>query len=208
MRKYLRVMRKSPILDALFPEIRQKLLAVALLSPEKWWYLSELATHLGTSPSSLQRELDSLTKGGVLTRKVEGRRTYYKAQVDSPVFESLRELLSRTAGLLPALQSGLARLRDKIEWAAVFGSVARGEETPESDIDLLLVGDAATADLLPTLRRIEHQFGREVNLIRYSKKEFRDRLRARDHFLTSVTKGPVITVMGSTNELEKTARRK
>ena len=208
MRKYLRVMRKSPILDALFPEIRQKLLAVALLSPEKWWYLSELATHLGTSPSSLQRELDSLTKGGVLTRKVEGRRTYYKAQVDSPVFESLRELLSRTAGLLPALQSGLARLRDKIEWAAVFGSVARGEETPESDIDLLLVGDAATADLLPTLRRIEHRFGREVNLIRYSKKEFRDRLRARDHFLTSVTKGPVITVMGSTNELEKTARRK
>ena len=208
MRKYLRVMRKSPILDALFPEIRQKLLAVAFLSPEKWWYLSELATHLGTSPSSLQRELDSLTKGGVLTRKVEGRRTYYKAQGDSPVFESLRELLSRTAGLLPALQSGLARLRDKIEWAAVFGSVARGEETPESDIDLLLVGDAATADLHPTLRRIEHRFGREVNLIRYSKKEFRDRLRARDHFLTSVTKGPVITVMGSTNELEKTARRK
>jgi predicted nucleotidyltransferase len=208
MRKYLRVMRKSPILDALFPEIRQKLLAAALLSPEKWWYLSELATHLGTSPSSLQRELDSLTKGGVLTRKEEGRRTYYKAQVDSPVFESLRELFSRTAGLIPAFQSELARFRDKIGWAAVFGSIARSEETPESDIDLLLVGDAATADLLPTLRRIEQRFGREVNLIRYSEKEFRDRMRARDHFLTSVTKGPVITVMGSSNELEKTARRK
>lgn len=208
MRNYLRVMRKSPVLDALFPEIRQKLLAVTLLSPEKWWYLSELAGHLGTSPSSLQRELDSLTKGGVLTRKVDGRRTYYKAQVESPVFESLRGLLSKTAGLIPALQSDLAKFRGKIGWAVVFGSVARGEETPDSDIDLLLVGDAATPDLLPTLRRIEHRFGREINLVRYTEKEYRDKMRAQDHFLTSVTKSSVITVVGSSDELEKTARRK
>ncbi len=194
-------------MDALFPEIRQKLLAAVLLSPEKWWYLSELATHLGTSPSSLQRELDSLTKGGVLARKEEGRRTYYKAQVESPIFESLRGLLSRTAGLVPALQSELARFRDKVGWAAIYGSVARGEETSESDIDLLLVGDVATADLLPTLRRIERRFGREINLTRYSEKEFRDKMRDRDHFLSSVTKGTVITLMGSPNELEKTARR-
>src|ERR1700733_963254 len=197
MRNYLRIMRKSPILDALFPEIRQKLLAATLLSPEKWWYLTELATHLGTSPSSLQRELDSLTKGGVLTRKQDGRRTYYKAQVESPIFESLRGLLSRTVGLIPALQSELARFRDKIGWAAVFGSFARGEETSESDIDLLLVGDAATPDLLLPLRRIERRFGREVNLVRYSEKEFRNKLDDRDHFLTSVTEGPLITVMGS-----------
>jgi len=128
--------------------------------------------------------------------------------VESPVFEALRGLFSKTAGLIPSLQSELARFRDKIRWAAVFGSVARGEETPASDIDLLLVGDAATPDLLPTLRRIEQRFGREVNLVRYLEKEFRDKMRARDHFLTSVTKGPVITVMGSSNELEKTARRK
>jgi predicted nucleotidyltransferase len=121
--------------------------------------------------------------------------------------ESLRELLSKTAGLIPALKSELARFRDKIEWAAVFGSVARSEERPESDIDLLLVGDAATPDLLPTLRRIEQRFGREVNLLR-SEKEFRHKMRARDHFLTAVIKGPVITVIGSSNELEKTARRK
>lgn len=88
MRNYLRVMRKSPVLDALLPEIRQKLSAAALLAPEKWWYLSELAAHLGTSPSSLQRELDSLAKSGVLTRKEEGQRTYYKAQVGLP-FSSL-----------------------------------------------------------------------------------------------------------------------
>jgi DNA-binding transcriptional ArsR family regulator len=70
-------MRTSSILDPLFPATRQKLLSVALLSPEKWWYLSELASHLKTSPSSLERELDSLTEGGILERKQDGRRIYY-----------------------------------------------------------------------------------------------------------------------------------
>src|SRR6266446_6711276 len=39
LRKYIRRMRKSPILDALFPEVRQEILAATLLSPEKSWYL-------------------------------------------------------------------------------------------------------------------------------------------------------------------------
>ena len=207
LRKYLRVMRRSHILDALFPAIRQKLLAVVLLSPEKWWYLSELASHLGTSPSSLQRELNSLTGGGVLERKQDGRRIYYKAHANSPVFNALQELLSKTAGLIPALQSEIAKFHGRIRWAAVYGSVARGKEGPDSDIDLLLVGDVATADLLPALRRIERRFGREVNLTRYSEKEFRAKIRDGDDFLKSVTQDKFVTLIGSLDELEKTTHR-
>lgn len=200
-------MRTSRILDALFPATRQKLLSVALLSPEKWWYLSELASHLKTSPSSLQRELDSLTEGGVLERKQDGRRIYYKAQANSPVFNPLRELLSKTAGLIPALQSEIAKFHGRIQWAAVYGSVARGEEGSDSDIDLLMVGDVATLDLLPALRRIEERFGREVNLTRYSEKEFRDKTRAGNHFLKSVIKDKFVTLIGSLDDLEKTTSR-
>jgi hypothetical protein len=36
------------------------LLAATLNQPEKWWYLSELAQLLKTTPSSLQRELKAL----------------------------------------------------------------------------------------------------------------------------------------------------
>jgi predicted nucleotidyltransferase/AraC-like DNA-binding protein len=207
LRNYLRMMRRSPILDALFPAVRQGLLAATLLSSEKWWYLSELASHLGTSPSSLQRELDSLTRSGVLQRKQDGRRTYYKARSDSPVFHPLRELFSKTAGIVPALQSEMTSFGNKIRWAAIYGSVARGEEAPESDIDLLLVGDFATADLVPVLRRIERQFGREVNVTRYSEREFRDKMRGGDHFLKSVTKGKLVTLAGSSDGLEKATRR-
>ena len=46
-------MRKSLVLDALFLAIRQKVLVATLLEPEKWWYLTELASHLDTSPLKL-----------------------------------------------------------------------------------------------------------------------------------------------------------
>jgi predicted nucleotidyltransferase len=200
-------MRNVPILDALFPTVRQKLLAAVLLSSEKWWYMSELASHLGTSPSSLQRELDSLTASGILERKQDGRRAYYKARTDSPVFSDLFGLFSRTAGIVPALTSELRKFRDKITWAAIYGSLARGEEGAKSDIDLLLVGDVATTELLPVLRRMEKQFGREVNAKRYSQKEFRDKIRADDHFLKSVLKGKLVTLTGSPDELEKATGR-
>jgi predicted nucleotidyltransferase len=198
-------MRKAPVLDALFPALRQEVLAATLLSQEKWWYMSELATHLRTSPSSLQRELEALTGSGVLERKQDGRRIYYKARTDSPVFDDLRGLFSKTAGILPVLQSEMARLAEKIIWSAVYGSVARGKEGAESDIDLLIVGDISTVEMLPLLRRIEKQFGREVNVKRYSEREFREKMRSGDHFLKSVVRGKLVTLTGSPDDLEKAA---
>ena len=200
-------MRRSPILNALFPVVREELLGATLLSPDKWWYMSELAGHLKTSLSSLQRELNSLSASGILERKQDGRRTYYKARRDSPVFGDLRDLFLKTAGIVPALQSELASFSDKIRWAAIYGSIPRGEEAAESDIDLLVVGDIATGDLLPVLRRVERRLGREVNVKRYSEREFRDKMRGGDHFVRSVVRGKVVSLIGSPDELEAATRR-
>ena len=65
----------------------------------------------------------------------------------------------------------------------------------------------ATVDLLPALRRLERRFGREVNLTRYSEKEFRDKIRGGNHFLKSVTKDNFVTLIGSLDDLEKTTSR-
>ena len=55
-------------------------------TPDRRWYLTELAETIGTSPSSLQRELDSLTATSILSMRREGRRTYYRANESSAVF--------------------------------------------------------------------------------------------------------------------------
>jgi DNA-binding transcriptional ArsR family regulator len=133
-------MRRSQILDVLFPDVRQGILAATLLAPERSWFLSELAEHLGTSPSSLQRELESLANSGILKHRQDGKRVYYQADATAPVFNELRALFSKTAGIVPLLKSELERFRGKIKWTAIYGSVARGEERGASDIDLLIVG--------------------------------------------------------------------
>jgi uncharacterized protein len=200
-------MRKSSILDALFPAVRREILAATLLAPEKPWYLSELAAHLGTSPSSLQRELASLTNSGILQRKADGRRTYFQAQTASPVFHELRLLFSKTAGMVPTLRSAIAKFSEAIRWAAIYGSVARGDHQALSDVDLLIVGRVSMPDLLPMLRRVERQFSREVHVTRFSENEFTEKLRRQDHFVKSLLKGKLITIAGSPHELEKAPRR-
>jgi DNA-binding transcriptional ArsR family regulator len=186
-------MRTDNTLDALFPTIRAGVLSAALLQPDHWWFMTELARHLETSPSSLQRELESLVTAGLLLRRQDGRRTYFKANVDSPLYPDLHGLLDKTSGLVPTLKSALTRLDNRIELAFLYG--------------LMVIGTLKQIDLLPVLRKLETRFRREVNVTLYSPEEFRRKRAAGDHFLHSVLKGKTIPLKGTLDELEEAASR-
>ncbi len=173
LRNNLRIMRKTAALNALFPSVRGNLLAATLTQSDKWWYLSELAEFLHTTPSSLQRELKALVNSGILQQRREGTRIYFKAETQSPLFPELRGLLEKTAGLLPTLQQALEPLKDRIDCAFVYGSVARRQEHARSDVDLLVIGIVGQAELAPAVRKAEGRLGREVNVTSFAASEFR-----------------------------------
>ena len=198
-------MRIPPILEALFPEVRAKVLATVFGQPDREWYLTELARDLGTQPSSLQRELEALSKAGILEQRRDGRRVYVKTDRNSPVFADLRGLLEKTAGVIPVLRGELETLGESIYLAFVYGSIARSAETSVSDIDLMVVGKAGLSDLIPALRNSERILGRPVNPSVYSSEEFQERARSGDHFLTTVLKGAKQFVKGGEDELERIA---
>ena len=114
-------MRKKKPIDALFPQIRQQILAATLLHPEKWWYLSDLAHHLGRRPSSLQRELASLVGAGVLRRTQEGNRAYFQPDPECPFLSELQGILIKTAGLADVLRDALGPFTDRIRPFTVNG---------------------------------------------------------------------------------------
>jgi predicted nucleotidyltransferase len=203
MRNNIRNMRNSSVLTALFPQVRQGVLAATLRQPEKWWYLSELADRLETTPSSLQRELASLVASGILAHRREGTRAYFKAETRSPVFRELQQLFEKTAGLVPMVKQILEPLGDKIQCAFIYGSVARNREHATSDVDLMVIGKAGLADLSPALRKAEQRLGREVNATAYSPEEFREKVKSRDHFLTTVLRARKHFVRGAQSELDE-----
>ena len=195
-------MRKDRVLAKLFPSVRGKVLAATLTQPAKWWYLSELAQFLQTTPSSLQRELKTLVDVGVLQQRREGTRAYFKADTQSPLFPELRGLIEKTAGLLPTLQQALEPFWDRIDCAFVYGSVARMEERALSDVDVMVIGSLGLAELAPVLREAESRLGREVNVTNYSMREFRNKV-GKDHFLAEVLRNPKEFLKGNQRDLDK-----
>lgn len=202
MGKIIRNMRiKNPV-DALFPKIRQRILAATYGQPERWWFLSELAYFIGVTPSSLQREMKSLAASRILRQRRDGNRLYFQAETDSPVFKPLRELIAQTLGINGELKAALLPLTDKINCAFIFGSAARSEENTLSDIDLIIVGRAGLSELSPVVRPLEKRFSREINVMCYGAPEFAKKARGGNHFLASVLQEKKIFLIGDANELD------
>ena len=196
-------MRKSDFVKALFPKIRQGILATTYLQPEQWWYLSELAEKIGATPSSLQRELKSLSQNGLLRTKREGNRLYFQAETDSPVFKPLQELIGQTLGIVPALEETLAQFAKKIDFGFIYGSVAKGEEHSLSDVDVLIIGEIGLAEIAKPLRNLERKFGREINANHYKKNEFIGKLKEKNHFLSKIIEEQKLFLKGNSDEFEK-----
>jgi predicted nucleotidyltransferase len=199
-------MRSNGLLDALMPPTRQGVLVATLLLPGKWWYLSELAGHLGTGASSLQREIEALVRAGILERRVDGRRSYVKVNENSPTFPELHGLMEKTAGIIPLLTKEIVRFNNKIKWSFVYGSMARGEEDAASDVDVMLIGEVSTMEIVPAFRRVENVIGRPINETIFSERDFRDSLKKKNHFLRTVLRSDKIMLKGSEDELDTVAR--
>src|SRR4030095_12768690 len=119
-------------------------LTATLLQPDRWWYLSDLAKYLGVSPSSLQRELAALVSADILRRRRDGNRVYFQANPDCPFLPELQGLLVKTAGMVDVLREPLAPFAKRIDWAFIYGSVARTEALAASDVDLMIIGNVVT----------------------------------------------------------------
>lgn len=201
MRIILRIMRKSSS-ETLFPHTRQVILAACALQPEKWWYLSDLALFLELTPSTLQRELASLTAAGILNRRKDGNRVYYQVNSDWPAIKDLQRLLIKTSGVADVVRTALKKFSDQISFAFIYGSIAKGEEIATSDIDLMLIGNLKLFELSSQLKRPERLLGREINPILFTLSEFKAKAGS-NGFIKTVTAGPKIFLKGSADEFKE-----
>jgi uncharacterized protein len=197
-------MRTAPGVDALFPKTRQSILAATFGEPHRWWYMRELARHLRLTPSSLQRELAALVRGGILLRRREGKHVYFQAATDSPIFQELHGLILKTVGLADVIRDVLKPLADRIQWAFIYGSVARSDEHSASDVDLMLIGQVGLADVSRPLRKAERRLNRAVNPTTYTTDEFAAKVKSNHHFIATVMRSKKLFIKGDAGEFGRT----
>lgn len=187
----------------LFSDYRRRVLGLLLLHPDTTYHVRELARLTGTSAGTLHKELTKLTAGGVLRRQEVGNQVRYSADRDCPVFEELASILRKTSGLVDVLVEALSSVENDIVLAFVFGSVARGEQQSNSDVDVMLVGNLGFADAVSVLHPVQATLQREINPVVYSLEEFRRRAASHDSFIQEVLSQPKLFVVGDENELGK-----
>ena len=177
------------------------MLGLLLLHPDTAYHVRELARLTGTSAGTLHKELTKLTAGGVLRRQEVGNQVRYSADRDCPVFEELASILRKTSGLVDVLVEALSSVEKDIALAFVFGSVARGDQQSNSDVDVMLVGNLGFADAVSVLHPVQATLQREINPVVYSLEEFHRRAASHDSFIQEVLSQPKLFVVGDENEL-------
>ena len=189
--------------DFLFGRTRGAVLALLYGRADQSFYTRQIAREVDVSVGTVQRELENLSKVGLIVRNSVGNQVFYQANREAPIFREMRALVNKTVGVVSVLRSALQVLSKRIVVAFVYGSVAREEETAQSDIDLMVVGDATLDEVLSRIAAVEKVIGRPIYPTVYSRVEFRSKLASGNHFVNSVLKGKKVFLLGDEDELGK-----
>ena len=187
----------SSLADALFPKVRQRVLGVLFGNAGRSFYANEVIALAQSGTGAVQRELVALAACGVLSATKIGNQRHYQANAASPVFDELRGLVLKTVGLADVLRLALAPLAGQIEAAFVYGSVAKQQDTAQSDVDVLIVSASLSyADVFGALDVATTQLARKVNPTLYTPADLAKRIQNDNAFVTKVLQQPKIWLLG------------
>lgn len=160
------------LVDFLLSRRQQKMLAALLLNPERQYGSNELIAVGGSGNGAGKRVLDQFELSGIVLKTARGNQRLYSINVRHPVFPELRSICIKTFGLGETIAHELVPFRDRISLAFVFGSIARGTDRADSDVDLMVVGRLDAFELGETIEHVEDRLGRKLDLNLYSPAEW------------------------------------
>ena len=192
--------------DALFSKVRQRVLSVLFGTPDRSFYANEVIALARSGTGAVQRELAGLAAAGLLTMRKQGNQKHYQANASAPVFAELRGLVLKTMGLADVLLAALMPLAGQIDAAFVYGSVAKQQDTAQSDIDLMVISPGlGYADVFGALESASTTLGRKVSPTLYTPSELNMRIAKNNAFVARVLQQPKIWLIGNEEHLHVTS---
>ena len=131
----------------------------------------------------------------MLVRDDAQRPHRYRAAVDSPAYEPLRELLERTVGVADRLRNALEGIAG-VQVAAIHGSWASGKVGPTSDIDVVVIASGDDREARKAIRRVCRDAGREADISLLSLEAAKEMAELSSPFWQKLRGGPRIDLIG------------
>lgn len=129
--------------------------------------VAQLAADSGLTTRGTRFVLDSLVSQGMVGVLGQPRSQLYTVAARHPLAAALKALFEQEGALWVALQDalreGLASQKD-IRSAWLYGSVARGEDEPRSDVDVVLVLNDGSLDAAHRVRDAVQALGDRLNV--------------------------------------------
>jgi len=111
----------------------------------------------------------------------------------------------KTDALAYSLQQALEPISNQLELAFVFGSLAKGNATAESDIDLFLLGKISLKEVSAAMAEVTDNLKREFNPVIKTQSNYRERLREENRFALELMDTPKIWLKGTQDEFRAMA---
>jgi predicted nucleotidyltransferase len=197
------MIRDVSLSSALFSNVQQRVLALIFGHPERSFYTSEIVRNVHSGTGAVERELSRLEQSGLVSVERIGNQKHFRANRNSPIFEELQSIVLKTAGLAEPLRQSLTPYADRIKFAFVYGSVAKGTDTARSDIDLMVVGDDLNySDLYAALQKAESVLGRPVNPTFLTPADWLRKVSTKDSVIAKINSQPKLFIIGSETDLK------
>lgn len=198
------MLKTTTIADSLFTKTQQKVLGLLFRKPDQTFYLNEIVRLAGMGKGTIRRELEKMTQAGLLTIKRIGNQNHYQANASSPVYSELISITRKTFGISDIIEQALHPVKSSIQFAFIYGSIAKGTDTAKSDIDLMIVGeDLGYSEMMNLLIPVEAELQRPINPSIYSLQDFNKKIEDKNHFIIRVLEQEKMNLIGDANAIRE-----
>jgi len=170
-----------------------KVLSFFLSHENEEFYLRQLASILAEDPSNLSKIIKKISTEGLLLVEIKGKEKYFHLNTNHPLYQEIKKLIEKTVGLQASLATELKGFPG-LKKAFIYGSLASGNLSSASDIDLFLLGKIDENKLLFKIKKLEQDFGREINYILLTEDELKRRISS-DSFIKAIWEGSKIDLI-------------
>ncbi|NTF23597.1 nucleotidyltransferase domain-containing protein [Agrobacterium rubi] len=182
------------VIDFMLSERQQRVLSALILHPGRQYGTNELLAIAGSGVGAGRNVIAGLEKSGIVLRAIRGNQVVYSINTGNPIYSELRAICLKTFGMKEVVADALRQFGDRIQLAFMFGSIVKGTDRPDSDVDLMVVGDVDVFELAEATEKLQAILGREIDLNLHSPEEWKQ--LASDRVIGAIMKEDKIMVVG------------